>query len=340
MHKYRLILFSLLIPACTGGSGEKSPDSDATPSPGAEHSDAGPELLTVDCATIPDVPSSVRTMPGARGYHGLLVTEEGKLLGSNGSSVISSSYAGETSLFATNTGLGEQMAFLPDGDIVMQTDDGHLTRITSTGSQSTLSPKVGAYGVVVGPDDFIYTASWDGQVNRIDPVTGAKERFSINLGKLHPHSLGFSPDGERLYIGTIPGIIDDTFGGTGPTGDSLFYIDADSNGSFDGEPKALSSAGGWHDAIGVDACGNLYVPDFFDQVLYRIAPNGQAKVLWTPPNKEDYVHGIVWGNDKGGWRSDAIYLPQSYNDNTVLELVIGVPSSEFAGNVINAIAPL
>lgn len=333
----------ILASACSGGGGASF---DATPGSDAEVGDAAvPDatpLPTVDCATIPVVPTSVKTIPGARGYHGLLVTEEGKLLGSNGSSVIAATYTGETSLFATNTGFGEQMAFLPDGDIVMQTDDGNLTRITPDGTQTTLSPDVHAYGVVVGPDDFIYTATWAGEVYRIDPATGSKETFAIDLEKSEPHSLGFSPDGKRLYIGTTySGPIDDgpKMPG-GPTGDSLFYIDADANGSFDGEPKGFSATGSWHDAIGVDACGNLYVPDYNDQVLYRITPDGQAQVLWDPPSGEDYVHGIVWGNDVGGWRGDAIYLPQSYNDNTVIELVIGVPSSKFAGNVKNATAPL
>lgn len=337
MQKLTLLVASLLLPACSGGTGNSNVD--AAIAPDAQSIDAaGPAPLTVDCATIPNAPSSVKTIAGARGYHGLLVTEEGKLLGSNGSSLIASSYEGETSLFATNTGLGEQMAFLPDGDIVMQTDDGNLTRISTTGSQSLLSPEVGAYGVVVGPDDFIYAASWEGQMYRIDPDTGAKERLSINLGDRLAHSLGFSPDGKRLYVGTTSFF--DSKGGPGPSGDSLFYIDADSNGSFDGQPRGFSTAGSWHDAIGVDACGNLYVPDYADQVLYRISPDGQATIFWEPAVIEDYVHGVVWGNEKGGWRSDAIYLPQSYNDNTVLELVIGVPSSEFTGNVINVRAPL
>ena len=42
-------------------------------------------------------------------------------------------------------------------------------------------------------------------------------------------------------------------------------------------------------------------------------------------SERGYGHGVVWGRGLGGWRPDAIYMPQPYNDAKVREVVIGVP---------------
>ncbi len=38
----------------------------------------------------------------------------------------------------------------------------------------------------------------------------------------------------------------------------------------------------------------------------------------------------------GGWRSDALYVPQPYNGESVTEVVVGVPGRDYDGPVINA----
>ena len=69
--------------------------------------------------------------------------------------------------------------------------------------------------------------------------------------------------------------------------------------------------------------------DFDTASLYRIAPDGAVTVM---VREEGYVHlyghGLEWGNGVGGWRTDALYLPQPYNDNHVVEVVLGVPSAD------------
>ena len=52
-----------------------------------------------------------------------------------------------------------------------------------------------------------------------------------------------------------------------------------------------------------------------------------------------YGHGVVWGTGVGGFREDALYLPLPYNNNLVTELIIGVPSKNWNGTVVNAPLP-
>ena len=47
-------------------------------------------------------------------------------------------------------------------------------------------------------------------------------------------------------------------------------------------------------------------------------------------------HGVAWGSGVGGFREDALYLPQPVNGGTVGEAIIGVPYRTWDGTVINA----
>jgi hypothetical protein len=53
------------------------------------------------------------------------------------------------------------------------------------------------------------------------------------------------------------------------------------------------------------------------------------------PGNQQYGHGAIWGNDVGGWRSDAIYAPMPYLGNVVKEIVIEVPGKDWPGIAIN-----
>jgi hypothetical protein len=86
--------------------------------------------------------------------------------------------------------------------------------------------------------------------------------------------------------------------------------------------------GGFHDALGVDHCGNLYLTDFYDQRLYRVRTDGSVETVLEFPEQVRYGHGLEWGSGIDGWDDHAIYLPQPYDENTVLEVVIGVPSRQ------------
>ena len=43
-------------------------------------------------------------------------------------------------------------------------------------------------------------------------------------------------------------------------------------------------------------------------------------------DSSDYGHGIEWGRGLGGFEKNSIYLPQPYDDNTVVRVDVGVPA--------------
>ncbi len=336
-HYSTIVLFATSI-GCSGGA--STPDASiAVDALVADASvpDASP-LPVFDCANLPTAPTSVRLLDGARGYHGLAITPAGDMLGTeSGGSLVRANYSGESSAFIPNTGIGEQMDWQGDGSLAMASDDG-LVRITLSGEVSNIAPNVYAYGVVVGPDKMIYVTDDSAALVRINPANGATETLleGVDFGQgpgleQARHSLAFSRDGRRIFIGLI------TYEGAG----EVHYVDLDADMNVVGEEKVFATGvgetgqGGWHDAVGVDACGNLYIPDYFSSNIYRVSQSGEVSVFWSPPQQEHYAHGLVWGTGEHGWRRDALYVPQPYNNHSVTELVIGIPSKDYPGEVLN-----
>ena len=194
-----------------------------------------------------------------------------------------------------------------------------------------ISPDLFAYSVVLGPDGMIYSAGSLGVepqgVVRIDPETGERTELAMFPPGGAARSLGFSVDASRLYIGTA-----------GYERGVIYVLELDDQLDPVGSPEIfVEDAGdGWQDAIAVDACDNLYVPDSHALRLYRVSPDGDAQVYvdWTAA-EERYGHDARFGPPRGGWRTDALYMPTPYGDKAMKELVIGVPSREFAGEVLN-----
>ncbi len=275
----------------------------------------------IDCANAPSSPISETMLTGARGYHGLAFDEYGYIVGSDGNSLIKSDYQGNWSLFVPNVGSCQQMAYMPDGDLAFVNYDLNvLMRANPKGVPSYMAPGSGAYGLIVGPDEMLYTAGGT-QVRRVDPATGDTTIVtSINGGEAH--TVGFDRDATRMFIGTVGG-------------GNLYVVDLDENLDAVGPPQVFANFGGWHDGVGMDACGYLFVVDYSTSAMYRIAPDGTVE-LFVQWGGNGYGHGLVWGSGVGGWLTDALYVPLPYNGNQVKEVVIGTPSAAFGGTVHNA----
>jgi len=282
-----------------------------------------------DCNDVPDEFVSFQLISGPRGYHGLEIASNGLMLGSDGSSLIDSTSNGDWGVFIPGIGAGQQMDWLPDNDLAHATSDGAITRIRLDATTEVIRPGVGAYGVVLGPDNQLYITTGNGgnTVQRLDPISGDIETIITSPGPTL-HSVGFSIDGTRMYIGTIGG------GGT------VYYVDF--NGAMDPGPTnifttdATLSGSNWHDGVAVDACGYVYVTDYSSRNMWRMSPGGDGILFWDPANQGHYAHGLVWGTGEDGWVYDALYFPQPYNNNNVGEVVTGVPPGTFPGVVSNA----
>ena len=273
--------------------------------------------VVYDCSALPTANQGETSFNDARAYHGLAFDDDGNLIGWDGrNSLVKSAYDGGREVWVPGFRSVEQIDRLPDGDFVLaDTSGSRIARVSADGATETLASDVGyVYGVTVGPDGNIYIA--DGGVHRVDVKTGEETTLLPSVPGSSAHSLAFNLDSTRLYIGTV---------GSG----NLFYVDLDENLDPISEPEVYAVVGsGWQDAVEIDACGNLYVPDYYTSSFYRVKTDGTVEEWLSAPTSRQYGHGAVYGTGHGGWREDAIYQPQPYNGNTVREVRIGIPSGD------------
>lgn len=267
---------------------------------------------TVDCDAIPDSVGPLQAVPHARGHNGLAFDALGHMVGSDGTSLIRATADGSAELWVPDVGAGEQLAFLPDGDLVFVNSSGVVLRISPDGAITRLA-EVNAYGMSIGPDGFVYTANLE-VVHRIDPATG--DRSAVLRDIELPKVVSWSPDRTLMYVGTA----------LTEHGD-IWEIDVDPDTlEVLGSPRLLANTGpwGWQDALGVDACGNIYVPEFHEATLWRFTPDGVGTRL-LQLTEQTYTHGLAWGSGVGGWSDRSLFLPHPNDGHRVSELPIGVP---------------
>lgn len=334
-----LILLTLLpaaagLPACTKGDDP----SDSRPNPTGPEPD-GPTAETgttftgetgttftgdtappipYDCSAVPENPLGHTELVSPRGYHGLAIDPDGNIIGQDASgNLIKSTYDNQVTTFVPGLGTVQGMDWLLDGDLVVASDSYNaLVRITPQGSVTPLTSNISAYGVVVAPNGTIFAADRQ-DVWKIDPNTGEKTIYVNGQGGLDAQSIAFSPDYTKFYM-------------TANFGYALWEMEIDENYEPLGPPTRLADfGGGWRDGLGVDWCGNLYVPDYSAGKLFRITPTGTVDVYinFQPFNK--YGHFVLFGNGVGDWKEDAIYMPQPYDGHTVVEVEVGVPSARW-----------
>lgn len=289
--------------------------------------------VVYDCAALPMGPFTPTPMASARAYHGIVFDDLGHLIGwDSRSALVAATYSGERDVFVPGIEPVEQFDRLPDGDFVIGAPSSStLLRVSPEGAVSTLFTGVnvfgGVYGVTVGPDGNVYTA--DGGVQRHDLTTGETTTLLAPpaTGEWIAHAINFNLDSTMLYIGTI---------GSG----QLLGLPLDADLNPTGPPIVLAIVGaGWHDAVEVDACGHIWVPDFYSSGFYRISGDDYSVSVGAEPTARGYGHGNTFGTGINGWRRDAIYQPQPYNGSTVREIVIGVPTGDTVRTWRGAPAP-
>lgn len=316
-------------PPHTGDTGDTVPDTadtaadtgDTDTGPIVETGDTGepPWLPPYDCSALPAAPLTAVELDGPAGYHDVIFDDEGYIIGWDRRTVMKADVEGDTDVFVTGLDSVETMDRLHDGDIVAgDSAAARLVRISDDGGTDTIASDVAAvYGVTVGPDGMVYIAN-SRAVVRVDPDTGDKERIVEPTGGWQPHVVNFNLDSTVMYIGTI---------GAG----DVYYVELDEDLNPTTEPAVYASIprSSWHDGLGVDACGNLYVADYTTRGLYRIWTDGTIEELLEGERPTAYGHGMEWGSPYGGWNINALYLPQPYDSDTVKEVDVGVPSASW-----------
>lgn len=326
---------------CAGGCSLSHPVADADTSrdagrgsdAGPRQSDAGP--APTDAAPLPrdsappspdagpgpgcvPIPSTLEgtIVPGPIAYHGIVFDDAGNLVGGDYEHVFRTPRGASPSVWAANVGQTEQLARHPDGNVYVVADQG-VTRVAPSGAHERIFADGAGYAIKVGPQRRLWITTYNGIV-RLDPATGAREVFSTDQAS---KTLEFSQDGRTLYFGTVSDAI----------ASHVYRWRLDDDHRPIGTPEifARNVGDGYHDSLRLDACGYLWVTEFYSSSLYRISPDGNVeKVIdWNFDDfnaESRYGHGITWGTGNHGWRSDAIYLPMPYLGNQVQEIVINV----------------
>jgi hypothetical protein len=309
-------------PSTTGGTG----DTSQTPT-----GDTGVPPGVFDCATISGGPLTITQMTGVRGYHDVAFSPTGMGIGiATGfdPDLVQADYYGSVSLLVPGIGTIEQMEWLPDGDLAVASVTRGILRVNAAGGTSVINSNIRPYGLILGPDDMLYAAD-EWQVYRVDPVTG-DSTLLVPAGALaqgSPRVIAFNLDYTKLYMGTQSG-----------SNGRIYVVDLDKNYTPITPPTVHASgvgAGSYHDTMGVDICGYLYVSDYSTSAMYRISPTGQVQTLFDSPSVTHHAHGMEWGTGAYGWNDHAIYVTQPYNQNQVAEVLVGVPSRHWSGTAIN-----
>jgi sugar lactone lactonase YvrE len=291
------------------GSSDSDADGD-TDTESESDSYTGPEY---DCDDLPSEPISFTELNAPRGFHDVAFDDAGHIVGGDGSALLKVTAEDEVSVFVASIGQVQGMDYLPNGDLIVAEDmNGRILRVDPSGSYEAIANDVYAYGVTADPLGGVFVAN-NSMLRRIDPDT--MESVTYSAGST-PRAVNFSPDLSRLYHATHDG------------SGSIHYLELDENLEQIGGPTLLASGVGgvWMDGLGVDACGNLYVPVYDNHTLYRISPEGVVEIFYTWPQLQPYGHGLEWGTGENGWSQTALYMPQPYDMSTVLEVEIGVPS--------------
>lgn len=265
------------------------------------------------CLNISPAPRETFDLVRPRAYHDLAFSDAGELIGSDGALLVAVDRQDNLSAYAPVSG-AEGIGRFPDGRLAVASSEG-LVMVSTNGAVTPLAPGVFAYGVTIGPDERVY-AGTNGPIYRIDPDTGVVEVYldTTQLPEPFPsRNIEFDVDHSLMVIASFA--------------DSVYTMPIDSNFDPAGPPRRFATilgGGPYLDGLAIDACGNAYVPSFTHSALYRISPDGELS-LYRDTELQGYGHGAAFGRAVGGWRDDALYLPQPYNGNTVVELIVGVP---------------
>lgn len=273
----------------------------------------------VVCTGLPDA-VSFELVRGPVAYKGLVFDDDGGLIGSDTRALLRSGFREEPRVVLPGVGEITQLERLPSGDVVTNVvETGDLIRVTPGGGIETLVAGLNAYAVRVGPGGALYTAGIDG-IFRVDADT--LERTAVVRGDPQggtgPRVLSFERSGTRLYYG----------GDEAAAGGVVRYVEIDVDGSVTSGPHVLAEevGGGFHDAMAVDACGNVYVLDWWWSALLRVTPGGDVDVLLDVANQDDGpLHGLRWGSGDGGWDTHHLYAPRPAT-REVFAIELGLPA--------------
>jgi sugar lactone lactonase YvrE len=317
-------------PAPTGG-GETDTGSDYDTSTGSDSdtdtstgSDVNTDTNTdpgYDCDALPPGPLSFTTITSPITGEDIAFDDAGNLIGMSSPALFKSPKIGSPVMWISGAQCTSGLRTLSTGDVVCNCGDSFCFFDKTDGVKETiLSDLSYPNGIEVDLGGFAYVSEQSsGEVTKVDPYTG--ESWIVASGLSAPNGMSFSPDYTMLYVGS--------FGGG-----TIYAIPFDGEGEPSGAPVTLLTisdpeaiaAGmtGAFDGMGVDACGNVYVCDYGNKHVYRIAPDASGvELLVDLSSVSSWIPNMQWGSGYGDWFADTLYV--SNINGGVFEVPVGVP---------------
>ncbi len=301
----------------TWGCAEPLPFEDSGESESESESESGSEWAG-DCSNLPA--PEVHQLAGPIAAADVAFDDQGHLVGSNTQDIFRTASSTSTpALWVPGLANRSAVRRLSDGRIaVVQEMFRRVLVLLPDGSSELLASNlVYPFGLVEGLDGAVYIGD-DTSIVRVDPDSGEAETW-LATPNFVSRWMSFDRDYEGMFVGgrtkTIHRVPID---GSGAAGAPVEWGTLPIPASDDGLTLV--------DGLGVDACGNLYVAEFYSKGLYRISAEGgegERLVEWT---ELEYGHGLQWGSGMGDWSETSLFLPQPYNDFNVVQVEIGVPS--------------
>lgn len=286
--------------------------------------DVGPEVPPLDpydCENLPQGPFQLTKLNGPLASEDLAFDMAGNLVAGNDTAIFKSPKGGPPQLFVPNMHFRAGLRYLPSGHlIVADNNKGELVRIDPDGVRHPVMTGL-AYpnGLEVDLAGWVYFSEHSADVVwRVNPFDGTATVVTDRIST--PNGLSFSPDYRTLYI--------DAFDGD-PT---IWAVSIAPDGTPGRVVAWATGVGeGYHDGMAVDACGNVYVADYGETVIYRVSADGQTvePVIDGVGFEGAYLPNMQWGSGFGGYDRQSLYLPDGWNKG-VFEVQIGVPSKPAA----------
>ncbi|MFT7578562.1 MAG: sugar lactone lactonase YvrE [Myxococcota bacterium] len=281
---------------------------------GTHHDTAEP----FDCSAISDGPFSLTPLSGPVASEDLAFDADGHLVGADDQAIFRSRYNASPKVWVPAFTFRAGLRFLPNGHLIVADDTrGELVRVSPDGVRYPFVTGLSyPNGLAVDLDGWVFFSEHDSsKVWRVHPFTG--ERTLVTAQIANPNGLAFSPDYRTLYIG-------------GFNGDPTVHAVSISETGMPGRLYEFASGvgSGWHDGLGVDICGNVYITDYNETKVWRVDPDGQNPrvILDGSLYPNAYIPNLQWGSGIGGWSRTAIYLPDGWAKG-VFEVEIGVPGA-------------
>jgi len=298
--------------------GVESPCDDDVADDDAADDDATDDdtaAVEFDCDDLPQGPFEYAILFGPKATEDLAFDDQGNVIGADVGNLFKSTYAGDASIWVPGAGgFIAGLRALPSGDIVYSdVTTGTLFRVDGDGAHvAVLSGLQYANGIEVDLDGHVYVAEQTGgRVRRIDPYSG--EFDMVAEGLPDPNGVSFSPDYRTLYVSSF---------GSG----AIYAVPFDEHGQ-PGEPEAIVQQLGYGmlDGMAVDACGNIYVCEYWAAQVWRISPDGsQQQRIVDFSGDTEWIPNMQWGSGLGGWATDRLYV-LDIAATKLYEVPVGVP---------------